>query len=62
MFTLFHTLRLGDPMMLHYIIKSKPLDMTSLESLPIEELCAICRECKINNVARLSKVFSAIFC
>ena len=47
---------LGDPMLLHYIIKSKPLDMASLDTLEVQQLRAICRDCKIDNVASLSKV------
>lgn len=47
---------LGDPMLLHHLIKTKPLDMASLESYSEQELRAICRECKIDKIAKLSKV------
>ena len=43
-------------MLLHYIIKAKPLDMASLDTLDEQQLRAICRDCKIDNVASLSKV------
>ena len=43
-------------MLLHYIIKSKPLDMASLDTLDEQQLRAICRDCKIDNVTSLSKV------
>lgn len=40
-------------MFLHHMIKTKPLEMASLDSYSEQELRAICRECKI---AKLSKV------
>ena len=43
-------------MLLHYVIKTKPLDMASLDTLDEQQLWAICRDCKIDNVASLSKV------
>lgn len=43
-------------MLLHHLIKTKPLDMASLESYSEQELQAICRECKIDKIAKLSKV------
>ena len=46
----------GDPMLLHYVIKSKHVDMTSLEKLTQQELRSICEECKIEKVSSLSKV------
>lgn len=46
----------GDPMFLHHMIKTKPLDMASMESYSQQELGAICRECKIDKIAKLSKV------
>jgi len=45
----------GDPMLLHHVIKSKHLDMTSLEKLTQQELRSICEECKIEKVSSLSK-------
>ena len=47
----------GDPMLLHHVIKSKHVDMTSLEKLTQQELRSICEECKIEKVSSLSKVF-----
>ncbi|XP_020605261.1 uncharacterized protein LOC110044083 [Orbicella faveolata] len=45
----------GDPMLLHHVIKSKHLDMTSLEKLTQQELRSICEECNIEKVSSLSK-------
>lgn len=49
-------LTVGDPMLLHRVIRSKHLDMTSLEKLTQQELRSICEECKIEKVSSLSKV------
>lgn len=46
-------------MILHQTIKAEHLDMASLGNLTQEELRAICRQCKIDNVASLSKVHDA---
>ena len=48
-------------MLLHHIIKTKPLDMASLESYTEKELRAICSECKIDKIAKLSKVPGRFF-
>ena len=41
-------------MLLHHLIKTKPLDMASLESYSEQELRAICRECKIDKIVKLT--------
>ena len=43
-------------MLLHYIIKSKPLDMASLDTLDEQQLRTICRDCMVDNFSSLSKV------
>lgn len=49
-------LTVGDPMLLHRVIRSQHLDMTSLEKLTQQELRSIYEECKIEKVSSLSKV------
>lgn len=44
-------------MLLHQLIKNKRLDMALLENMTLQELRAICGDCKIEKFAKLSKVF-----
>ena len=46
-------------MILHQTIKAEHLEMASLGNLIQDELRVICRQCKIDNVASLSKVHDA---
>ena len=49
-------LTVGDPMLLHHVIRCKHLDMASLEKMTQQELRSICKECKIEKVSSLSEV------